>query len=93
LPCSPPAVGLADELLEGLLAVVASGHARLLAESLALLPPGAHSQAARQEAPQLLPPGKLEGLDLRFHALGGSARALELAAAFVRARPGDFFRR
>ena len=61
-------------------------------ESLELLPPGVPDQAERQEALELAPPGKLEGLDLRFHALGGSERLLELAAAFVRARPAEFFR-
>ena len=87
-----PAGALADELLEGLLAIGAREYAQLLAESLELLPPGAPGLSARQEALELAPPGKLEGLDLRFHALGGTERLLGLAAAFVRARPGEFFR-
>jgi hypothetical protein len=83
---------LAGELLEGLLALGAKEYAQLLVESLELLPPGTPDQAARQEALELAPAGKLEGLDLRFHALGGTERLLPLAAAFVRARPGEFFR-
>lgn len=87
---------LAAALLEGLRALGAKEYAQLLVESLQLLSSGqgagAVDQAARQEALDLLPEGRLEGLDLRFHALGGTERLLPLAAAFVRARPGEFFR-
>lgn len=83
---------LAAELLEGLLAFGAPEYARLLAESLELLPAGTPDQRTRQEALELAPAGALEGLDLRFHALGGSERLLRLAGAFVRARTEEFFR-